>query len=73
MNKGQAIHLLPEFLSGIDLRQYTSVSQTAGSNHGKVSVWPEAVQWLLRSFATDEAIPQAVLALREVQQRPSED
>ena len=38
-----------------------------------MSVWPEAVQWLLRSFATDEAIRQAVLALREVQQRPSED
>ena len=73
MNEGQAIRLLPEFLSGIALRQYTSVSQTAGSHHGKVSVWPEAVQWLLRSFATDEAIRQAVLALREVQQRPSED
>ena len=73
MNEGQAICLLPEFLSGIALRQYTSVSQTAGSHHGKISVWPEAVQWLLRSFATDEAIRQAVLALREVQQRPSED
>ena len=73
MNEGQAIRLLPEFLSGIALRQYTSVSQTAGSHHGKVSVWPKAVQWLLRSFATDEAIRQAVLALREVQQRPSED
>ena len=73
MNEGQAIRLLPEFLSGIALRQYTSVSQTAGAHHGKVSVWPEAVQWLLRSFATDEAIRQAVLALREVQQRPSED
>ena len=73
MNEGQAIRLLPEFLSGIALRQYTSVSQTAGSHHGKVSVWPEAVQWLLRSLVTDEAIRQAVLALREVQQRPSED
>ena len=73
MNEGQAIRLLPEFLSGIALRQYTSVSQTAGSHHGKVSVWPEAVQWLLRSFATDESIRQAVLALRDVQQRPSED
>ena len=73
INEGQAIRLLPELLSGIALRQYTSVSQTAGSHHGKVSVWPEAVQWLLRSSATDEAICQAVLAFREVQQRPSED
>ena len=63
MNEGQAIRLLPEFLSGMALRQYTYVSQTAGSHHRKVSVWPEAVQWLLRSFATDEAIRQAVLAL----------
>ena len=56
MNDGQAIRVLPEFLSGIALRQYTFVPQTAGSNHGKISVWPEAVQWLRRSFATDEAI-----------------
>ena len=40
MNEGQAIRLLPEFLSGIALRQYTSVSQTAGTHHGKISVWP---------------------------------
>ena len=73
MNDGQAIRLLPEFLSGIALRQYTSVSQTAGSHHENISVWPEAVQWLLRRFATDEAIRQAVPALREVRQRPSED
>ena len=69
MNEGQAIRLLPEFLIGMALRQYTSVSQTARFHHGKVSVWPEAVQWSLRSFATDEAIRQAVLALREVQQK----
>ena len=73
MNEGQAIRLLPAFLGGIALRQYTSVSQTAGSHHGKTSVWPEAVRWLLRSFANEEAIRQAVLALREVQQLPSED
>ena len=42
MNEGQAVRLLPEFLSGIALRQYTSVSQMAGSDHGKISVWPEA-------------------------------
>ena len=46
-----------------------ATSQTAGSHHGKVSVGPEAVQWLIRSFATDEAIRQAVLALREGQQK----
>ena len=73
MNEGQAIRFLPEFLSGIALRQYTSVSQTAGSHHGKISVWPEAVKWLLRSFVTEEAIRRAVLALREVWRRPSED
>ena len=56
MNEGQAIRLVPEFLGGIALRQYTSVSQTAGSHHRKVVVWPEAVPWQLRSLATDEAI-----------------
>ena len=73
MNEGQAIRLLPEFLSGMALRQYTCVSQTAGSHHGKSSIWPEAIQWLWRSFDTDEAICLAVLALREVRERPSED
>ena len=50
MNEGQAFRLLPEFLGGIALGQYTSVSQTAGSHHGKDSVRPGAVTWLLRSF-----------------------
>ena len=47
MNEGQAIRFLPNFLGGIAMRQYTPVSQTAGSHYGNVSVWPEAVQWLL--------------------------
>lgn len=62
MNEAQAIRLLPEFLGGLALRQFTSVSQTTGTHHGKVVVWPEAVHWLLRCFATDEDIRQAVLA-----------
>ena len=73
MNEGHAIRLLPELFGGISLRQNTYVSKTAGSHHGKTSVWSEAVQWLVRSSTTDEAIRQGMLAVREVQQRPSED
>ena len=61
INEGQAIRLLPVFYGAIALRQYISVSQTGGSHHGKISVRLQAVQWLLRSFATDGAIRQAVL------------
>ena len=71
MNEGKAICLLPEFLSGIDLTVHFCVTDDR-IPHGNVSVWTEAVQLLLRRFATNEAIRQAVLALREVQQRPSE-
>lgn len=65
--------MLPEFLAGIALKQFTVVSQTGGTHQGKVRVWPEAVQWLLRSFATDEALRQAEFNLRSIQQRPGED
>ena len=50
MNEGQAIRLLPKFFSGIALRQYTSVSQTAGYNHGKVSVWPGGRTVVVKKF-----------------------
>lgn len=56
MNEAEAFQLLLEFLGGIALKQFTSVSQTAGTHHGKVTVRPKAVQWLLRSFAMDELL-----------------
>lgn len=44
VNEDQAFRLLPEFLSGIALKQFTSISQTAGAHHGKVTAWPEGFQ-----------------------------
>lgn len=38
-----------------------------------MSSWPEAVQYLLRSYATSNAIRAAILALRDIAQRPLED
>lgn len=43
MNQAHAFRLLPEFLVMFALKQFTSVSQTEGSNHGKIAAWPEAV------------------------------
>lgn len=73
MKEAQAFRLLPEFLRVIALKQFTSVSQIAGAPHGKATAWPEAFQWLLRSFATDDALGQAIYALRAVTQHPMED
>lgn len=73
MNEAQTIRIPPEFLDGVVLKQFKSISQTFGSCFGTVTVWHEAVQWLLRSFTTGEALRQAGKAMRSVKQLPRED
>lgn len=43
VNEALAFRLLLEFLSGVALTQFTSVSQTAEAHHEKVKAWTEAV------------------------------
>ncbi|CAN8069909.1 unnamed protein product [Agarophyton chilense] len=52
--------------------QYHSVRGTSRASEGGVTCWPEAVQYLLRSYATNSATQQAIRALRDTRQRPGE-
>ena len=69
MSEGQAYLALPHFLRGMAEAEFRS---TADTPVGGVTCWPEAVNYLLRSYATNEAIQTALLALRDVRQRDGE-
>ncbi|CAN8076685.1 unnamed protein product [Agarophyton chilense] len=71
-NEGQAYIALPYFLRGLAEDKYHSVRVLSLASGGGVTCWPEAVQYLLRSCATNSAIQQAILALRDTRQRPGE-
>ena len=72
MKESQAFRVLPDFLSGFARNQFRSVSETMHPDQGGIDSWPEAVQWLLRSYATNNAVRTAILELRDVQQLPQE-
>ncbi|CAN8070210.1 unnamed protein product [Agarophyton chilense] len=72
MNEGQAYIALPYLLRGLAEDQYHSVRGTSRASEGGVTCWPEAVQYLLSSNATNPAIQQAIRGLRDTRQRPDE-
>ena len=77
MSEGQAFIALPKLLTGFAKdrvlhRKYEAVRGSADSSEGGVSNWPEAVQYLLRSYATSAAINEAVSSLRDIKQGPAE-
>ena len=59
MSEAQAFVALPCFLKGTVRTQYDS-NLTGGSGLGGVSCWPEAVQYLLRTYATHSARREAL-------------
>lgn len=71
MNEAQAYLALP-YLSGMAENQFNSVRGSSRASEGGVTCWPEAVQYLLRSYATSNAIQNAILALRDTKQKPGE-
>lgn len=72
MTEGQAFRVLPDFLTGIAECQFRPVAETTSPEQGGIISWPQAVQWMLRSFATDDAIHNVILAIRNLQQLPNE-
>ena len=72
MTEAQAFLALPKLLLGFAKEQYDSVRGSADASEGGVSCWPEAVQYLLRSYATSSAINAAITALRAVTQTAQE-
>lgn len=72
MSEAQAYVALPYFLSGMAEDQYNSVRGSSRASEGGVTCWPEAVHYLLRSYATGTAISQAIVAVRDTKQKPGE-
>ena len=72
MSEAQAYIALPYFLRGHAEEQFNSVRGASSSKQGGVTCWPEAVQYLLRSYATATSIQEAILDLRDIRQRPGE-
>eukprot|EP00171_Calliarthron_tuberculosum_P004452 IDg4452t1 len=50
-----------------------SRSNAAGATPNGIWNWPSAVNWLLRSYARDDALDRALTALRTMSQNPGEE
>lgn len=68
--EAQALIILPTYLKG-DCRKLYLTARRGGS--GAIRSWPEAVQWLLRTYATPAALREAVKAFRSLEQKPEEE
>ena len=71
MTEAQAYVVLPYLLKGSAKEQFNAVKGTLAGDGG-VTSWPEAVQYLLRSYATNGAIREATIALRDTKQPEDE-
>ena len=69
--ESQAYLVLPYFLKGLAHEQYTSM-EGASSRAGGIRKWPEAIHYLLRSYATNERIQNALYELRGIAQKDGE-
>ena len=72
MSEAQAYVALSYFLRGFALDQFQTVKDAYAASEGGVTCWPEAVQYLIRSYATSTAIREAIISLRDIQQKPTE-
>ena len=71
VSEAHAFIILPKVLKGRAERWLRSVRN--GSRSGGVTCWPEAVNSLLRTYATSSAIRNAVNNLRNIRQQPREE
>ena len=73
MSEGQAYVALPHLLRGSAEEHFKSVRSMGRSDDGGVRCWPEAVQYLLRTYATPSHLREALSSLRDTRQRDNED
>ena len=52
--------------------QFQTVKDAYAASEGGVNCWPEAVQYLIRSYAKSTAIREAIISLRDIRQKPTE-
>ena len=72
MSETQAYVALSYFLKGFALDQFQTVKDAYAASEGGVTCWPEAVQYLIRLYATSTAIREAIISLRDIRQKPTE-
>ncbi len=71
ITEAQAFIILPKLMVDPAQKQFRSVK--SGARSGGVTCWPEAVQHLLRTYATPATIRRAVYDLRDIRQQPREN
>lgn len=72
MSEVQAYLTLPYFVKGSAEDQFQFVCGSSRASEGGVTCCPKAGHYLLRSYATPNAIQAALLTLRDTRQRPME-
>ena len=72
MTEAQAYLALPKFLGGLAQSQFEMTTNLGEAEGGGVTCWPEAVQYLLRNYATASAITKALSDLRGIRQNKME-
>ena len=73
MAEAQALIALPYLLRDPARRQHRVAKGAATSLSKGISTWPEAIQYLLRMYATPAAIREAVLTARNIRQHDNEN
>ena len=71
LTEAQAFATLPRFLSGMAETQFRSAR--GSSRAGGIHNWPQAIQYLLQTYATPSAIRQAAQRVQDTKQLPQED
>ena len=71
MTEAQALVALPKFMSGSAELQFRASRN--GARSGGITAFPEAVQYLLRTYATPSVLREAVNAVQDIRQQPNED
>ncbi|CAN8062292.1 unnamed protein product [Agarophyton chilense] len=72
MDEARAYIALPYSFMGMAEDQHNSVRGSLRASKGGVTCWPEAAQYLLRSYATGTENQNATLALRDTKQKLGE-
>ena len=71
LSEGAALLICPSFLDG-DAKESYENNFDLPPDQGGFTTWPQAVQFLLRTFAKDAYIEEALVSLDELRQDPDE-
>ena len=72
MSGTQAYVPLSYFLKGFAQDQFQNFRDAYAASEGDVTCWPEAVQYLIRSYATSTTSRESIITLRAIRQKQTE-